>query len=184
MPNITVFGGSQINPSDHEYANALELGRHLGRYGYTVLTGGYMGTMEAVSRGAAEAGAHVIGVTCKDIETWRPIGPNPWLKEEIKMTTLPERMLRLINDCDAALALPGGVGTLTEIMMTWNLLLTDSIAPRPLILVGAQWQGFLESYIRTFQPYIPKSQRAWVSTAQNVSEVIHQLQETLSSGKV
>lgn len=184
MPNITVYGGSQIIPTDREYTEALELGKQLGRYGYTVLTGGYMGTMEAVSRGAAEAGAHVIGVTCENIEAWRPVGPNPWLKEEIRMKTLPERMLRLINNCDAALALPGGVGTLTEIMMTWNLLLTDSISPRPLILVGQQWQGFLENYIRTFQTYIPESQRAWISTARNISIAVRKLQEILSSGKV
>lgn len=184
MPNITVFGGSQIKPSDSEYAIALELGEHLGRHGYTVLTGGYMGAMEAVSRGAAEAGAHVIGVTCNDIEAWRPVGPNPWLKEEIRMNTLLERMLHLINSCDAALALPGGVGTLTEVMLTWNLLLTESITPRPLILIGAQWQGFIDNYIRAFQSYIPERQRSWISTALDISTVIRQLQEILSSGKV
>lgn len=184
MPNITVFGGSQIRSKDNDYARALDLGKRLGGCGYTVLTGGYMGTMEAVSRGAAEAGAQVIGVTCDDIEAWRPAGPNPWIKEEIRMTTLPERMIHLINSCDAALALPGGVGTLTEVMMTWNLLLTESIYPRPLILIGPQWQGFLKNYIRTFHAYIPESQRTWISTAWNVSTAIRQLQEILSSGKV
>jgi len=50
------------------------------------------GTMEAVSRGAAEAGGHVIGVTCEDIEKWRPIGANAWVKEEWRKKTLTERL--------------------------------------------------------------------------------------------
>ncbi len=61
------------NPKkDHEaYEEARELGKFLAEHGHAVLTGGYMGTMEAVSRGACEAGGHVIGVTCEDIEEWR-----------------------------------------------------------------------------------------------------------------
>jgi uncharacterized protein (TIGR00730 family) len=184
MPNIAVFGGSQLKPGDKAYENAYELGKQLGQYGYTVLTGGYIGSMEAVSRGAAEAGAHVIGVTCADIEAWRPVGANPWVIEEIRMKTLPERILSLIENCDGALALPGGVGTLTEIMMTWNLLLTNSTKPRPLILVGREWQDFLVFYIQTFGAYIPENQRGWISSAQDVATAVRQLRENLSSGKV
>ena len=57
-----------------------------------MLTGGYIGTMEAVSRGAAEAGGHVIGVTCEEIEAWRPVRVNAWVKEEIRRKTLMERL--------------------------------------------------------------------------------------------
>ncbi|MDI6694379.1 MAG: hypothetical protein QME21_04975 [Anaerolineales bacterium] len=63
---VTVFGGSRPTPEDYE--QALHLGRLLGGSGYIVLTGGYIGVMEAVSRGASEAGGHVIGVTCDEIE--------------------------------------------------------------------------------------------------------------------
>jgi predicted Rossmann-fold nucleotide-binding protein len=62
--------------------------------------------MEAVSRGAAEAGTHVIGVTCADIENWRPVGANRWVKEEIQMKSIPERILCIIEKCDGALASP------------------------------------------------------------------------------
>jgi len=75
---VTVFGGSR--PDEAGYQQALQLGRLLGQAGYAVLTGGYIGTMEAVSRGAAEAGGHVIGVTCEDIEQWRKVNPNRWVK--------------------------------------------------------------------------------------------------------
>ncbi len=65
---VSVFGGSQPKEGDAAYTEAQELGRLLAERGHTVLTGGYIGTMEAVSRGANEAGGHVIGVTCEDIE--------------------------------------------------------------------------------------------------------------------
>ena len=80
---ISVFGGSQPKESDLAYAEAMELGRLLAQHGHTVLTGGYIGVMEAVSRGAQEAGGHVIGVTCEEIEAWRPIKANAWVMEEI-----------------------------------------------------------------------------------------------------
>ena len=79
---ISVFGGSNPKPGSEAYQDAYELGTLLGQAGLTVLTGGYMGTMEATSRGANEAGGHVIGVTCDEIETFRPVGPNPWITEE------------------------------------------------------------------------------------------------------
>jgi len=63
------------------YAEAQELGRLLAEHGHVLLTAAIMGSMEAASRGAAEAGGHVIGVTCEDIEQWRPIGANAWSKK-------------------------------------------------------------------------------------------------------
>ena len=77
--------------------------------------------MEAVSRGASEAGGHVIGVTCVDIENWRKVGANRWVKEEWRKQTLIERLQALVEGCDAALALPGGPGTLTEVSLMWNI---------------------------------------------------------------
>ncbi len=73
--NITVFGGAQPKEGTPAYEEARTLGTLLAQRGHTVLTGGYMGTMEAVSRGACEAGGHVIGVTCIDIEEWRKSKP-------------------------------------------------------------------------------------------------------------
>src|SRR6266508_3609115 len=89
---VSVFGGSEPKEGDTAYAEAMELGKLLAQRGHTVLTGGYIGTMEAVSRGACEAGGHVIGVTCAEIERWRPIGANRWVKEEWKKETLLERL--------------------------------------------------------------------------------------------
>jgi uncharacterized protein (TIGR00725 family) len=116
--NVTVFGGSQLKESDAAYGEAYDLGRLLALAGHTVLTGGYIGTMEAVSKGANQAGGHVVGVTSADIEAWRGIRANPWVKEERRFATLQERLNELVLACDAAIALPGGPGTLTEISLT------------------------------------------------------------------
>ncbi len=117
---ITVFGGSEPRPGDAAYEAAYQLGRLIGADHHTVLTGGYIGTMEAVSRGVAEAGGHVIGVTCAEIEAWRPGGPNRWVQEEVRFETLRERLYSLIDQCDAALVLPGGIGTLAELAAMWS----------------------------------------------------------------
>ena len=111
------------------------------------MTGGYIGVMEAASRGANEAGGHVIGVTCQEIEHWRNIKANAWVKEEWQYHTLRERMYALIDSCDAAIVMPGGVGTLAELAVMWNELIINTKHPRPLILVGI---GLAESLLSSF----------------------------------
>jgi hypothetical protein len=172
MKRVTVFGGSRTAPGESDYQQALLLGQLLGEQGFSVLTGGYIGTMEAVSRGAAERGGHVIGVTCNQIEAWRPVGPNLWVQEEQRCETLWQRMLALIEGCDAALALPGGPGTLNEIAMMWNMLLTGVLSPRPLILIGPGWQQTFSQLYQTQARYIPNEQRRWLSFAADVRAAV------------
>lgn len=166
--NVTVFGGSQPKPDSIAYAEAYELGKLLARAGHTVLTGGYIGTMEAVSRGANETGGHVVGVTCDDIEKWRGVKANAWVKEEWHFATMQERLNELILACDAAIALPGGPGTLTEIALTWNLMVVDSIPTMPLILVGAGWKAVLEEMFRSLGEVTPPNQRELLQFAPDV----------------
>lgn len=133
---VTVFGSSRAAPSDPAYTDAMRLGSLLAKAGYTVCSGGYSGLMEAVSRGAAEAGGRVVGVTVK---SWAArIQANAWLAEEIAAEHLFERLLRL-TESDAYVALSGGLGTLGEVALAWNLFQTESIPVRPLILVGDRW---------------------------------------------
>ena len=146
---VTVFGGSQPKQGSEAYAQAVALGTLLANAGHTVVTGGYMGTMEAVSQGAYNAGGHTIGITCVQIEDWRGTTANAWVKEERKAGTLIERLGELITICDAAIALPGGPGTLTEISLMWNLMIIQALPQKPLILVGDGWQQTLDSFRRT-----------------------------------
>lgn len=157
--NVSVFGGSQPQEGSMAYAEAMELGRLLASKGHTVLTGGYIGTMEAVSRGASEAGGHVIGVTCREIEKWRPIGANRWVQEEWKKESLLDRLESLVSSCEAAIALPGGPGTLTEISLMWNLMIIGGLERRPLILLGAGWRSVFDEFFQQLGPYSPPNQR-------------------------
>ncbi|HSJ87814.1 MAG TPA: LOG family protein [Anaerolineales bacterium] len=172
---VSVFGGSLPKEGDSAYAEAMELGRLLAESGHTVLTGGYIGTMEAVSRGAHEAGGHVIGVTCSDIERWRPRSANQWVKEEIKKETLIERLHCLIHESDAAFALPGGAGTLTEISVMWNLMIVESLHRRPLILVGRGWQSTFDQFFQEFNSYTTADQRKILIFAEDVQTAVKML---------
>lgn len=174
--NVSVFGGAQPRPDSPEYAEARLLGGLLVQRGHTVLTGGYIGVMEAVSRGAHEAGGHVIGVTCEDIEAWRKVKANAWVKEEWRKKTLLERMLAIIEGCDAAIAMPGGLGTLTEISVMWNLMVVDSLPRRPLILVGQGWKSTLDQFFTSFENYMPMRQRDDLMFAEDVQRAVEKLE--------
>lgn len=174
---VSVFGGSQPKPDSPAYEQARQLGELLARRGYTVLTGGYIGTMEAVSRGAHEAGGHVIGVTCSEIERWRTGGANQWVKEQCRMETLIDRLQFLVQECDAGIALPGGPGTLAEISLMWNLMIVESMHRRPLVLVGNGWQSVFDRLFKTLDVYIPASQRELVRFAEDVQTAVELIEK-------
>ena len=173
---VSVFGGSQPKEGEPAYAEARELGKLLAERGHTVLTGGYIGTMEAVSRGAKEAGGHVIGVTCEDIETWRKVKANNWVMEEIRKKTLVERLHALIHESDAALALPGGPGTLTEISLMWNLMIVESLHRRPLILIGDGWQSVFDQLFKGLDVYVPAHQREILKFAKDAHTAVEMIE--------
>jgi uncharacterized protein (TIGR00725 family) len=173
---VSVFGGSQPKSGSSAYEEALQLGELLAKRGHTVMTGGYIGTMEAVSRGASEAGGQVIGVTCAEIERWRDVGANQWVKEELKRETLMERLQALIQECDAALALSGGPGTLTEISLTWNLMIIGAMHRRPLVLIGDGWQTVFDQVMRSFEGYIPAVQKELLQFATDIHSAVELLE--------
>jgi uncharacterized protein (TIGR00725 family) len=173
--HITVFGGSSPVPGETAYEQAYQLGKMIGEAGFAVLTGGYIGTMEAVSRGVAEAGGHVIGVTCDQIEAWRPVFPNKWIREEMRFATLEGRMYALIEKCDAALVLPGGIGTVAEFAVMWNQMQVQAIPQRPLIFIGQSWLDLLDHFYAQFGDYVPRKYRSLVTFAPHVEGAFQML---------
>lgn len=143
---VSVFGSSAPEAGSPLYEDARRLGRFLAEAGFAVATGGYGGSMAAVSQGASEAGGHVIGVTSDRIETFRPMPANRWVMEEIRYQTQRDRLLHLVMNNDAMVALPGGIGTLSEVALAWSMLQTGEIAPRPLILLGPLWRDTIQTY--------------------------------------
>ncbi len=179
---VTVFGGAHPKYGEPAYEEAYDLGRLLGKSGYTVLTGGYIGTMEAVSKGVNETGGHVIGVTCDEIEKWRPIQKNAWVQEELHFSTLRERLYTLLEQCDAAIALPGGVGTLAEICMLWNHLIISAFPPKPLIVIGGAWEKVIRGFLGEFNGYVHVHDQDLLQFASDNNVALDLLKKSSPSG--
>ena len=145
-PLVAVFGSSTIGESGPEYREAEELGRRLAGAGADVITGGYGGAMAACSRGAHEAGAHVVGVTVELFESRAPV--NRWVTERVHTGDLFERLRHIIGRAAAFIAVSGSVGTIAEILLTWNLLMARGRPAAPLVLMGAPWRDWLEAHRR------------------------------------
>lgn len=181
---VAIFGGATPQNDGTPYEDAFRLGHRLAQAGHVVLTGGYIGAMEAASRGAAEAGGHVIGVTCQEVETWRNVKPNAWVLEEWRFPSLHERLLAMIDGCDAAIALPGGVGTLLEIAMMWNRMIINAIPCRPLILVGEGWCNVMSAFYNAQNGYVSEPARKLLSYAKDVDEAFDLLQNNQTKDKL
>ncbi|MGB9673204.1 MAG: LOG family protein [Anaerolineales bacterium] len=173
---VTVFGGSSPKPGSPAYFAAYTLGKWLGNKGYIVLNGGYIGTMEAVSKGARESDGKVIGITCDQIETWRPIAPNPYLSEEIRFPTLQQRLYALIDLCDLAVALAGGIGTLAEISTMWTQMDIQAIPLKPLILVGQEWQRVMANFAESMQDYVNPRQLREITFANDINDAVEKIE--------
>jgi uncharacterized protein (TIGR00725 family) len=140
-PVVAVFGSSASRPGEPAYEAARDCGRLLAEAGFAVATGGYGGAMEACSRGAAGAGGRVVGVTAPAAFPGRP-GANPWIQMEIPARTITERIHLLLSGSAACLALDGSIGTLTELVMAWNLAFVaglSGVPARPVVAVGPTW---------------------------------------------
>ncbi len=157
-PLISVFGSSSLTPDDAAWQGAERLGTLLARAGYGVLTGGYSGLMEAVSRGARSVdGIPVIGITAPDVFKQRDRG-NPYLTREIAASHLLERIHLLSEASVASVALPGSIGTLTELMIVWNLAAVAPMARRPrkpIVTVGEQWRTLVSDLAQQLSAEMP-----------------------------
>jgi uncharacterized protein (TIGR00730 family) len=146
---ITVFGGSQADSGGTLYSQAYDLGRNLAQAGFDVISGGYGGTMEAVSRGAREAGAKAVGITLATFDE-RGLRGNRWLSAEHKAENYLTRLAELTMRASGFVALTGGIGTLSEVSITLSLLQIGEIAGKPLVLLGGCWEPYLDALREQF----------------------------------
>jgi len=168
---IAVFGGSAPTEGSTGYEEARLVGRLLAQAGFTVMNGGYMGTMEAVSRGAKEAGGHTLGIT-NAAPFWRDLQPNPWIDREEKASDLLSRLRRLTL-ADGFLVLKGSVGTLTELALTWSLMQTQAIPRVPFVLLGSHWQRVLDVFVTN--SYARPTDLAMIQVADTPEEAVELL---------
>jgi uncharacterized protein (TIGR00730 family) len=144
-PCVTIFGSARF-PEGHRY---YDLGRRAGaavaRAGFTVMTGGGPGIMEAANRGAREAGGASIGC---NIELPHEQKPNPYLDRFIEFRHFYVRKVMLVKYSQAFVALPGGYGTMDEVFETLTLAQTDKIADFPIVLMGRDYWAPLMTFLR------------------------------------
>ncbi|MBK8467184.1 MAG: LOG family protein [Chloracidobacterium sp.] len=139
---VTIFGGSKCAKSSAEYHEAMELGGRLAEAGFTICTGGYLGIMEAASRGAHEKGGRVFGIVLNQFKN----EPNRYLTDKVATNHFYERLQNLITRSVGFVAFRGGMGTVTEISLVWNKLQTGVIKKCPLVLVGDCWKPVIEAW--------------------------------------
>jgi uncharacterized protein (TIGR00730 family) len=138
---VTVFGSSRPREGDADYEEARILGRALAKHGFSVCSGGYGGVMEAVSRGAKEAGGKTVGVTA---DFFKAAKLNPWIDVEVRMKTWEERLFELIRRADGFVACKGGTGTLVELAVVWEMMNKSVMAGKPFAVLGDFWQPILD----------------------------------------
>ena len=176
LPTIAVFGASRTEPGDAYYEEAQLCGRLLAESGYRVATGGYAGTMEAVSMGAREANGAVLGITAPEVFLDRS-SANVYLTEEQPEPTLTTRIGSLVEQTDGAIALWGSLGTAAELVVAWNVSYVaqfSTVRRKPLIAVGEPWGSLvphLESTLST--------EAGLVSLADDVHTAVELLNDTL-----
>lgn len=139
---VTIFGGSKCGANSAEYNDARDLGARLAEAGFTICTGGYLGIMEAASRGAREAGGRVFGIVMNQFKS----EPNRYLTDKVATDHFYDRLQNLITRSVGFVAFKGGMGTVTEVSLVWNKLQTGVLARRPLVLVGDCWKAVVESW--------------------------------------
>lgn len=139
---ITIFGGSKCDESSEEYRQAKELGGKLAEAGFTICTGGYLGIMEAASRGAREKGGRVFGIVMNQFKS----EPNRYLTDKVASDHFYDRLQNLITRSVGFVALRGGMGTVTEISLVWNKMQTRVLEKRPLVLLGDCWKEVVKSW--------------------------------------
>ena len=138
---VTVFGSSRPREGEADYDEARVLGRALAKHGFAVCSGGYGGVMEAVSRGAKEAGGKTYGVTA---EFFTAAKLNSWVDTEVRMKTWEERLFELIRLADGFVACKGGTGTLVELAVVWEMLNKSVMSGKPFTVLGDFWQPVLD----------------------------------------
>ena len=169
QPGVTVFGSARVRPGDPVYQKAEQVGRLLAEAGFTVITGGGPGVMEAANKGAFEAGGTSAGLS---IELPHEQAANKYANVTVNFRYFFIRKVMFVKYAQAYVVMPGGFGTMDELFEAVTLIQTDKIKPFPVILMGSDyWKGFLD--------WIKKNmaEKAGMVTVEEVEEIIQIMDE-------
>lgn len=145
-PCVTVFGSARLKEGHPWYEKTREVAGEIAKLGFTVMTGGGPGIMEAANRGAREAGGHSVGI---NIILPHEQHVNPWLDASVNMRYFFTRKTLLIKYSYAFVVMPGGIGTMDELFEALTLIQTKKLHNFPVILIGVEyWTPMMNAILR------------------------------------
>jgi uncharacterized protein (TIGR00730 family) len=180
-PCVTVFGSARVREDSRYYQLAREMGAAIAELGFTVMTGGGPGIMEAANRGAKDVGGR--SVAC-NIELPHEQKPNAWLDRHVTLRYFFVRKVLLVKYSYAFVVFPGGFGTLDELFEALTLIQTDKIHDFPVIIVGREFWEPLLTFIRSMPAAgtISLADLDLVLATDSVAEAIAWIKEKAISG--
>jgi uncharacterized protein (TIGR00730 family) len=141
-PAVSFFGSARIHPDDPYYRITVQIAAELSQLGYSIVTGGGPGIMEAANKGAAESGGNSIGL---NINLPFEQEPNPFANIPLSFKYFFVRKVMFVKYAMAFICMPGGFGTLDEVFEAITLIQTRRIKPFPIVLVGSDfWNGLID----------------------------------------
>ncbi|MCD6567765.1 MAG: TIGR00730 family Rossman fold protein [Dehalococcoidia bacterium] len=141
-PAVTIYGSARIGPEHEMYAVTEEIARRLGELGFSIITGGGPGVMEAANKGAREAGVTSVGLS---IELPEEQVSNVYATKTLSFSHFFARKVMLVKYAIAFVIMPGGMGTLDELSEVLTMIQTHKIRPFPVVLFNSKyWKGFLD----------------------------------------
>jgi uncharacterized protein (TIGR00730 family) len=141
-PAVTIYGSARLKSNDKLYIQTEEIARRLGKLGFSIVTGGGPGVMEAANKGAFEAGVTSVGL---NIELPVEQVCNVYTTKSLQFHHFFARKVMLVKYASAFVIMPGGLGTLDELTEVLTLIQTHKIKPFPVIVFNSRyWKGFLD----------------------------------------
>ncbi|MGQ9546142.1 MAG: LOG family protein [Dehalococcoidia bacterium] len=175
-PAVTIYGSARVGESDELYAETEEIAYGLGKLGFSIVSGGGPGVMEAANRGALKAGVTSVGLNISLPEE-QPC--NVYTTKSITFNHFFIRKVMLVKYAVAFVIMPGGLGTLDELTEVLNLMQTHKIKPFPVVLFHSEfWQGFLDWLRNVVLPrkYISETDFDLLRVLDRTEEVVEAIQ--------
>ena len=140
-PAVTIFGSARVSEDNPYYAAAVDVGKRFAEAGFTVVTGGGPGVMEAANRGAREGGGLSVGF---NIELPHEQGSNPYLDVNLTFHHFYARKTMFVKAAEGFVIFPGGFGTLDELFESLTLIQTGKVVHFPVVLFDSDyWEGLM-----------------------------------------